>query len=79
MDSKLKNIIARRFAALLDKCKMIALDMGVSYQCIYYILKGQNALSLARFIELCKAARLDPVKELKSIIAELHKEAKNDK
>lgn len=79
MERKLKTIIARRFSGLLYKCKKIALDMGVSYQCIYYILKGRNALSLARFIQLCQEARLDPVKELKSIIAELNKEAKNDK
>ena len=78
MEKKLKKIIAARYAGITDKCSTIAARAGVSYQCIYYILKGKNALSLAKFIDICAAAGLNPAMELKAIIKEL-KEKKDDK
>lgn len=77
MAKELKEVCAGRYKHLLPRCAGIAADIGVSYQAIYYLLKGQNSFSLDRFIKFCKSVKLNPTKELKEIITEM--EAPDDK
>ncbi len=77
MAKELKEICAGRYKHLLPQCASIAADIGISYQAVYYWLRGKHSFSLDRFIKFCKSVKLNPATELNQIIKEM--EAKNEK
>lgn len=71
MTKSLNTVIGKRYKYLLADCTAIAAHLGISYQAVYYLLRGQHSLSLDRFIKICKFAKLNPAKELKHIYKEM--------
>lgn len=77
MSKDINEIVAARYKYLSRDCAKIAAGMGLTYQAVYFILNGKNSFTLRSFIKFCRAAGLNPVKELKEIIAQM--EDINDK
>ncbi len=72
-DKEFNQIFAARYGAFIPVAKYIAADCDVSYQAAYQWLKGDNSISLSRFLQFCYSARINPVSEMKYLAAEWEK------